>query len=206
MKNISAYPLTWPDGWPRTRSREQWSRFKVTQNQAQDRLMHELELLGARDIIMSTNIKLRNDGLPYANQPRMQDPGVAVYFKHKNKPMVFACDKFDKVGDNIHSIGLTVAALRGIERWGASDMMERAFTGFSALPPPGAVVTANPPWREVLDMGNDLDASRETLLARAERRYKVLAKDAHPDKTEGSHDRMQPLNWAREQARQELGS
>jgi hypothetical protein len=50
--------------------------------------------------------------------------------------MAFACDKWDKVHDNLQSIRKTIEALRGIERWGESDMMERAFSGFQQLEGP----------------------------------------------------------------------
>jgi hypothetical protein len=62
------------------------------------------------------------------------DPGVAVYFVRKEKQVVFACDKYDLIRDNIVAIAKTIGAMRGIERWGASEMMERAFSGFKGLP------------------------------------------------------------------------
>src|SRR3546814_19053229 len=55
--------------------------------------------------------------------------------------MTFACDRWDTVRDNVRAIGKTIEAIRGIERWGASDMMERAFSAFEALPAPGGGVT-----------------------------------------------------------------
>jgi hypothetical protein len=62
------------------------------------------------------------------------DPGVAVYFVRNEKQVVFACDKYDFLRENIHAIAKTLEAMRGIERWGASEMMERAFSGFKGLP------------------------------------------------------------------------
>ena len=105
--------------------------------------------------------------MPYANQREPADTGVAVYFQLQDAPMVFACDKYNHVRDNIRAIGKTIEALRGIERWGASDMMERAFTGFQALPPPGDT------WHGVLqiqpgDMHDDI-----------QRRYRKLRSEAH---------------------------
>jgi hypothetical protein len=44
---------------------------------------------------------------------------------------VLACDVFDEVRLNINAIRLTIAALRQIERCGASVMLERAFRGFA---------------------------------------------------------------------------
>jgi hypothetical protein len=62
------------------------------------------------------------------------DSGVAVYFTRDQQQMVFACDKYDLLRDNMQAIAKTIQAMRGIERWGAGDMMNRAFSGFKALP------------------------------------------------------------------------
>jgi hypothetical protein len=47
---------------------------------------------------------------------------------------VFACDKYDVVRDNFTAIAKTLEALRGIERWGAGELMDRAYSGFAQLP------------------------------------------------------------------------
>lgn len=203
MYHVEAYPLVWPEGWPRAKNRER-SRFQITPDRARKNMLDEIRrLVGSkfrRDmVIISTNLHLRQDGEPYSTQRQPEDQGVAVYFEHKDKHMVFACDRWDLIHDNIHAIGKTIEALRGIERWGASDMLDRAFAGFTALeqlPEEG--------WREVLDMGDvHITDTKKVLLARAERHYKILAKDAHPDRG-GSTEEMARLNMARNQARSEL--
>jgi hypothetical protein len=186
-----AFPLTWPVGRPRTKSRQR-SKFKVASfERARLRLFRELELLGARKIILSTNIPIRNDGMPYAKYSRIQDPGVAVYFQRNGRPTCIACDRYDRVEDNLHAIELTVDAFRGIERWGSSDMMDRAFTGFAALPAP----EQDAPWYEVLQLrpGATLEEAREG-------RDRLL-KRYHPDGgSEPSHDLMVNINRAWQQA------
>lgn len=47
---------------------------------------------------------------------------------------VIACDQFKEVRLNLAAIGLTIKAIRQIERCGTSSLLERAFKGFSALP------------------------------------------------------------------------
>lgn len=47
---------------------------------------------------------------------------------------VIACDQFREVRLNMAAIGLTIKAIRQIERCGTSSLLERAFKGFSALP------------------------------------------------------------------------
>lgn len=59
---------------------------------------------------------------------------MAVYFTHEKEPKCFACDCFDRVEDNLQAIRKTIEALRGIERWGSSEMLNRVFKGFAALP------------------------------------------------------------------------
>ncbi len=131
--SIEAHPLYWPQYRPRAVHPEV-SRFSTSLADARDGLFSELDRLNAINIIVSTNIELRHDGLPYASRRPPQDVGVAVYFKYKKSDMCFACDKYNRVGDNIHAIRKTIEALRGIARWGTGDMMEQAFKGFEALP------------------------------------------------------------------------
>jgi len=192
-----AYPLTWPVGWKRTPAHlRALSQFKTSPDKAYQGMMHELQLLGAREIIISSNLKLRQDGAPYANQPRHSDEGIAIYFKRRGKDMVLACDKFIRREDNLRAIAKTIDAIRGIERWGSSDMMERAFTGFAQLS--GPIILARP-WREVLGF---VDGDTVTF-AEADRHFRDLIKGNHPDQG-GDEEQFKELVAARDQARQEL--
>ncbi len=195
MKPIEAYPLQWPAGWKRSQFRSV-AQFHTQFGAARDHLFRELARMSARAPILSTNIPLRNDGLPYANFSQPSDPGAAIYFQLKGRPMVFACDRWNKVTDNVQAIRLTVGALRGIERWGASDMLERAFAGFAQLPAP---LTGGVPWREVLGVDG------RSSLEEARRRRNLLAGIYHPD-TGVSPDqtKMAEVNAAYSQAEQDL--
>lgn len=174
--SVQAYPLHWPDGWPRTKAgwREQ-ARFDTSFARARDGLAQELERLGARNAVLSTNVELRLDGQPYANRAEPADPGVAVYFEYNGKSMTFACDRWDKVRDNIQAVRKTIDALRGIERWGASDMLERAFTGFAQL-----ADQTNGEWWAVLgvDPGAGYSQVRNAYMAKRSQ--------SHPDRPGGS--------------------
>lgn len=191
--SIESYPLSWPDGWPRTKHPKP-SMFSVGMATARDGLLEEIRLLGGRGIIISTNIKTYMRGgqeIPYANQGRPDDCGVAVYFTLKNEQRVFACDRWKSVQENIRAISLTIGALRGIERWGSSEMLNRVFTGFAALPETTATA-----WWDVL--GYD---SPNHSLADFEAAYRQKAKSAHPD-AGGSNEAMARLNGAIQQARE----
>jgi hypothetical protein len=182
----TAYPLTWPSGWPRACGRAR-SAFQCSFAAARDGLMTELRLMGAQYVLLSTNVELRRDGLPYSKAPEPVDPGVAVYFLWRGKQMTFACDRWDRVKDNVRAVGKTIEALRGIERWGASDMMERAFSAFEALPAPEQ-------WWQVLGV------SASASAAEIDAAYRAKARAAHPD-TGGSDAAMARLNAARDRAR-----
>lgn len=181
---LFAYPLAWPTGWPRTR-RPKRSRFDVGLDSAARLLSWEVERLHCRYVTISTNIPLRRDGLPYAGgKPDNGDCGVAVYFERDGKQMAFACDRWDRVGDNMRAIEKTISAIRGIERWGASDMMERALRAFEALPAPKT------PW-EIL--GINPGATEGEIIAA----YRRQAMRAHPDRG-GTDAQMAEINSARD--------
>lgn len=189
-----AYPLHWPEGWPRTRTPAR-ARFEVTLAAARDGLVAQIQMMGGSYPVLSSNLELRRDGLPYAQQREPSDTGVAVYFMRKGKQMVFACDRWDLTKDNVRAIEKTIDAMRGIERWGASDMLERAFSAFVALP-------ASPTkrsWREVLGFPPGSKPDRDGIdLA-----FRSKAKTAHPD-AGGSDAAMAALNQARSDALREV--
>lgn len=164
-----AYPLHWPAGKPRTQSPTRAS-FSTSKQIAQMELMKELRMLGAKNVVLSSNLKLRNDGLPYANQPKTNDEGIAVYFVYKGRQTCFACDRWDLSKDNIQAIRKTIEALRGIARWGTGDMMEAAFRGFEALPAP-----RKQEWWETLDVPKDADQS--TIKDAFKKKYQAAQND-----------------------------
>jgi hypothetical protein len=196
---IEAFPLQWPDGWPRTPShhRDSDNRFggsgKITVGRARDQLMGELRRLGATEIVVSSNVPVRSDGLLYADDRRIDDPGIAVYFKFKNKRMVMARDGYQTVAGNLRSLGLAIEGLRQLERHGGSVMLERAFEGFLAITPPDW----KKPWREVFGVKADWRGDITGL-------FREKAKQRHSDHG-GSDALMAELNVAYESARAELG-
>jgi hypothetical protein len=187
-KAVEAYPLSWPEGWPRTEL-PGFSKFKTATDKARKKLLAEVSLMGGSSTIISSNVPLRTDGQMRADREPV-DAGVAVYFQRNEKGMVFACDRYDFVRDNLHALALTIEALRGIERWGASEMMERAFSGFKQL----NAENEGDSWWGILQI------EPSATIAEIETSYKRLAKFAHPDQPGGSHFAMGALNVARDQA------
>lgn len=199
---IRGFPLQWPVGWGRTSSaqREDHWAFKVSFAQARAELLHSVQVLGGTDIVLSTNVPLRRDGLPFAdgeNEPDARyDPGAAIYWVRKGKPLALACDKWTKVRWNVRSLGLAVDGLRAIERSGASTLLDRAFSGFRMLP--AVASTTHGHWTEVL--GVSIDAS----LVECEAAYKALARMHHTDRG-GDGERIIALNRAIVEARAHHG-
>jgi hypothetical protein len=202
---MEAYPLSWPAGWPRlSADRRRSAKFGKRQKhtdyswttkhqlsvaQATARVRDELQRMGVLegDLIISTNLTLRLDGLPRSGQGEPSDPGVAVYWQTRGKPTrVMAIDAYDRVADNLAAIAATLDAMRAIERHGGAQILDRAFTGFVALP------SAGPPWYAVLGVRPDATADdiREA--------YRAKAMEKHPDKG-GSHAAMSELNAARDE-------
>lgn len=183
-----AYPLHWPAHTPRAQD-PAGSQFKTSFGIARDCLILEIKRLGGEHAVLSANIALKPDGMPYANRPEPQDKGVAVYFQYNGKSMCFACDKWNKVGDNIQAIRKTIEAIRSIERWGSKDMLEAAFTGFVALPAP----QQKRAWHEILGVRPNAPISE------IKQAYHLRAKIVHPDKG-GVIEQMMELNAAYKEA------
>lgn len=191
MNDKTAYPLCWPSGRPRTliHQRRHNHQFRTLFVKARTALIREIKLLNGTDLIFSSDLPLRNDGLPYANAvPKSGDTGVAVYFMRKQKQMCFACDCYLTVDDNLHAVCLTISALRGISRWGTGDMMESAFRGYAALPEKSGSA-----WFEVL--GVPINASVEQVRTA----YLLLCKKWHPDVTGGDAEMFRRVAQAWEE-------
>lgn len=191
---ITASPLTWPDGWRRTKEPKH-SRFgtwnkKVTIHKATNFVLEELRLMGvdSQDVIISTNLRLRLDGLPYSNQREPEDQGVSVWWDTGEDMRVLALDKYNRIADNMWAIGKTIEAMRGIERWGSGEILERTFTGFTALPDPNHVPES---WRTILDFHGDDPRDLKNHY------YKLRGK-YHPDRG-GNVERYVQLAEAYEQ-------
>jgi hypothetical protein len=144
-----------------------------------------------RELTLSTGYELRTDGRPRRDRDTPADPGAAFFFELDGKPHLLACDRWDTTAGNITAIAAHIEALRGQERWGVATLHE-AFAGHVALPAPEQ-------WWQVLG----LTAAAPVDLI--ERRYRELAKHAHPDKG-GSHAAMARLNAARDEGLRARGA
>ena len=199
MTAPTRYPLQWPEGWKRTQSYQRKTATFSRQGKALtvfdgvQRVLDELQRLGVHqdDVIVSTNLQTRLDGLPRSNQARPGDPGVCVYWKPAKSPMrCMAVDRYDEVQDNLAAVAATLEAMRSIERHGGAAILDRAFTGFAALPAPAG---GKRDWWTVLEL--------PSTASQAEIReaFNRLAREHHPDRG-GSDERMAEIIRARDEA------
>lgn len=169
------------------------STFSASWTKTLDDLERELEHLKAKDIVIeaeTTRDQIRNDGWPYSNA-RM-GPTVAISFSSKHGPMRYQCGTYTAWNDNIRAIGLTLAALRAVDRYGATTSAEQ-YRGFAALPPVPAGEWASKghavQWLRSIARFEDQNFEMKDL-------FRAAAKVAHPD-TGGSTELMAKVNRAR---------
>ncbi|HZJ65906.1 MAG TPA: hypothetical protein VFD36_20505 [Kofleriaceae bacterium] len=232
----NAYPLAWPPGVPRTEfpkksnfghvhheSGQFGTTRRMTPRQNGDGISfirRQLKNLDAVTIVISSNLQLRSDGLPYADGPQRPagDAGVAVYWTRNERrrgglqlvPYCMPCDAWERIADNLYAIGLSIEAMRGMERWGCVSV-EQAFSGFAALPPGSGetvgVAEEIIDWRTLLADNRPWPEGVEAvdLLQIVRGRYRILVAKAHPDRG-GDQVIAASLNRALEAAEKELGA
>jgi hypothetical protein len=190
---IEAFPLHWPEGFERSTVKRP-SQFKVTLAQARDGVLNELERLKGQNTIISSNIPLKKNGDMYATQmPVDGDHGVAVYFTWRGDPVVLACDAYPSIRENLRAVQKSIEAIRGLDRWGASDILKRTFMGFKALPQNAG--PSSMPWWEILHVSQN---TPEAIVTAA---YRSLAKQYHPDNNvTGDREKFELITKAYEQA------
>lgn len=207
----SPYPLQWPSRLQRTNLADRrWSHFgkngdrgSLSPHTTGNEVIIELARLGATSWVITSNLPSRGpEGLPYADAPKGDDPGIAVWFEFRGVERVFACDRWRTPAENLRAIAKSIEAMRGLDRWGVADVLENVFTGFAAALPPGAT----PPrtWREVLG-GSWPELEPAELLAIARARHRALITKAHPD-AGGSTELAAEINAALAEAERELGA
>lgn len=201
-----AFPLAWPEGWPRTpfgerlngriKFKRQTSNGRYIEGKpwtfpaARDALLDEVWKHGPSTVVFSSNFKPGKHG-PIEGSRRPKEEGVAVYFQRGGKPYVMACDRYHDAEGNMRSLCLALEALRQLERHGGGVMMERAFEGFVALPAPKRP-------HEIL--GVDPGAGR----AEIDGAWRRMIRAHHPDQS-GSHDQAAEINAARDEMLRRLG-
>ncbi len=205
MGEITRCPLAWPDNVARTApSARQWPRFaSYSVSDAVKLLRAEINRLNGQhwdhdddDVIISTNVRARLDGLPRSGEHEPGDTGVAVYFKLRFfsggkeflRHTVLTCDKWTRVSWNAYAIARDIEAQRARARWGCTSV-EQAFRGYLAIPERCGGLS----WWQTLGVSPDSTADQ---LKDA---FKTLAKTRHPD-VGGDREAWDKLQTAYDQA------
>lgn len=191
MESTRAYPLYWPEGWPRSTYHKQAKFGNYSIRKCREEIARQVALFDGTGLIISTNLELRtSDGLPRSNQRQPDDRGAAIFFKRAGVDVALACDVYTTIEDNLWALARTLDALRQIERDGSPSLINRAFKGFAALPDPDAR-----DWWDVLQVSRT--AGREEIRAA----YWRLAKMYHTDnKDTGDLEKFKQIQMAYELA------
>ena len=193
------HPLAWPAGWPVSRRHESSLFGDRTLDRARKDLEAELRRLGARGVVISTNVELRLDGYPRANAEsgvyrKGLSAGVAVYFKLEGRDHALACDRWDRIPDNMRALTKHIEALRGMDRWGVGSV-KQAFAGYRALPAPEGEAP-KVAWWQLLGF-SARPSKAKALRTEIAMRYRAKSKDLHPDRG-GDPDAFKQLVTAKE--------
>ena len=206
--DADAYPLAWPVGWPRKHPSERKAarfsqygegsihagRREVTITEGRNRLIDELARLKATSVVISTDIPTnRNGTLRAVRAETISDPGAAVYFRLRGEPRVLACDRWDRLADNLTAIAKHISAIRGIERWGVGTL-EQVFSAYRALP----AVGSRQLWYQVLGFKTPPTAGE------AEAKYLELMRLHHPDRG-GNANQAAEISAAWTEGRKAMG-
>jgi hypothetical protein len=192
----SAFPLSWPHGFPRSKVREKGS-FKTTLAGALGNVQDSLRRFAADSgkkldgLVISSNVTL--------GVARPEDPAVAVWFTWDGLQVCIPVDRYLTVEANLQAIHHILEARRVELRHGTLALVRASFTGFKALPAP----SGHRPWREVLQFP---DLARQYSEAEIRAQHRKLASNFHPDREGGDGAKMAELNAARGEALKELGN
>ncbi|MES5483600.1 J domain-containing protein [Bradyrhizobium sp. INPA03-11B] len=199
MQDVTAFPLCWPQGFPRWRSGRSSGAFKTNFDTALRNVRKSLELF-AKDSnrkierpVLSSNIDFNPLTVNSGNRPA--DPGVAVWFSWDGLQVCIPVDRYDTPAANLQAIHHIIEARRVELRHGTLALVRATFTGFQALPAP-----KGKHWRDVLELTDVAVVSRSHI----ETAHRALSIQHHPDKG-GSTEAMAELNNARDTALREVG-
>jgi len=136
MSALQCRPI---DKWPRelTKNRRR-SPFRAGYGQTLDLMDRELSRLKARSAVLLMALsedEIRLDGRPRHNA-RPLHPGVILVVETPQGTLRFPCDKFDHWADNLRAIGLTLEALRLVNRYDVTSSGEQ-YKGWQRLTGPG---------------------------------------------------------------------
>jgi hypothetical protein len=182
-------PLAWPENEARTPGHQKRSKslFNTSLGRTLDQLEAELLRFRAKNIVLSIDLPFRG---------KINDSAAALFFDLPGgRAIAICCDLYLKQDDNVRALYKIVEGMRTIERFGGSNVSQKTFTGFAALPPPP-------------DAWKTLGISKGVGEALSQKMRKEFVMDAFRERAKEGHGAgkdMAALTEARDQALQELG-
>lgn len=192
------YPLTWPEGRPRTPPARRVKGTYTVRGYVEALSSLEVEIARWQRRERTARITDWQLTATHAGRGSLDhvDPGASLWFILGGRDItaaselrVLACDRFVDLAHNIRGLGLTMERLRLVDEVGAYTIVQ-ATEGARMLPPPEPPID----WRTELGI-----APGERDLYLIDQIYKMRAKRAG----EGS-PLLKTLNLAIEAARKEL--
>lgn len=183
------YPLAWPENDARTPAlqRRGTSLFDTPIGKTLDQLETELQRFRATNIVLSIDLPFRG---------KINDSAAALFFDLPGgRAIAICCDLYMKQDDNVRALYKIVEGMRTIERFGGSNVSQKTFTGFAALPPP-------PDCWKTLGISKGVGEGLSNKLRRE------FIMEAFRDRVKEGHAAgkdMAALTEARDQALKELG-
>ena len=174
----------WP-GKPTPSQQQKDGRFKASYAATLELLEKELCHLKAKDTVIQAYFELgqiRNDGWPRSSA-RPTQPGVVLTYYVKGEAFSFPCDTYSWWEDNLRAIGLSLEALRTVNRYGVTQGSEQ-YQGFKRL--------EAPVYKSKQDEAYEFIAKHSGATVQGARTdvdgcYRTAARKLHPD-LGGSHE------------------
>jgi hypothetical protein len=177
------------------------SPFKAGYEQTLDLLFREAALLGAKHLVLQVDLQerdIRRDGLPKANARHGPNPGVIVSFGSEFGPLRYATDAYDDWRSNLRAVALSLEALRAVNRHGVSRRGEQ-YRGWTAIP---SAAPGRGPFSDRAEAETWMQkCAAENGIGRVDdigwgALYRLLAKEMHPDRNDGSTELWDRLDAA----------
>jgi hypothetical protein len=183
---LPASPLAWPPHFPRTP--EQGRLTPQDHNNsfilARDYMLNTLKNLKAENILVTSNVPLKQDGEPFLTYADaiLEDPGVAVYFYIDNRPYAIACDLWIYPKDNLRALATAIGHIHALSRTASPHIMQIALSAFclneASIPQP--VFVARPEEKAFISNTDRLREKLKDHLRREKQRQKEAAAKSAP--------------------------
>lgn len=112
------------------------SQFRSSYPKTLNYLERELNYLKAHSVTVQAGFpsdRIRNDGWPYSSA-RPEHPAVVLHFMRGKELFSFRSLKFASFEENLRAIGLTMEALRSVDRYGVVEGEQ--YQGFKQIAAP----------------------------------------------------------------------